>query len=63
MGGGTPSVLSGEQMARILETLQAVFVLEKKPEITLEMNPGTADREKLKLYREIGENRLSIGLQ
>lgn len=63
LGGGTPSVLSGEQMARILETLQAVFVLEKKPEITLEMNPGTADREKLKLYREMGVNRLSIGLQ
>ena len=63
LGGGTPSVLSGEQMARILETLQAVFVLEKKPEITLEMNPGTADREKLKLYREMGVNRLSIGIQ
>lgn len=63
LGGGTPSVLSGEQMARILETLQNVFAIEKKPEITLEMNPGTADRDKLKVYRKMGVNRLSIGLQ
>lgn len=62
-GGGTPSVLEGEQTERILKKIRDTFRVEKYAEITLEMNPGTAQKEKLLLYRELGINRLSIGLQ
>lgn len=62
-GGGTPSVLEGEQIERILKRIRDIFQMEKDPEITLEMNPGTAEKEKLSLYRKAGINRLSIGLQ
>lgn len=62
-GGGTPSVLTGEQTERILDALHEVFLLEKEPEITLEMNPGTGEMKKLMEYRKMGINRLSIGLQ
>lgn len=63
VGGGTPSVLEAGQMERVLGKIQDVFELEKKPEITLEMNPGTVTEEKLQCYKENGVNRLSIGLQ
>lgn len=63
VGGGTPSVLKAEQMERILHTVQEVFQLEKRPEITIEMNPGTVTEEKLTTYKAYGVNRLSIGLQ
>lgn len=62
-GGGTPSVLEGEQMERIMKAIRQTFQIEKKAEITLEMNPGTALREKLDLYRQLGINRLSMGIQ
>ena len=62
-GGGTPSVLEGEQIERILKRIRDIFQMEKDPEITLEMNPGTADNDKLSLYRKAGINRLSIDLQ
>lgn len=62
-GGGTPSVLEGEQTERILKKIRDIFRVEKDAEITLEMNPGTAQKEKLLLYRELGINRLSMGLQ
>lgn len=62
-GGGTPSVLEGEQMERIMKAICQTFQIEKKAEITLEMNPGTALREKLDLYRQLGINRLSMGIQ
>lgn len=63
VGGGTPSVLEAGQMEGVLGNIQEVFELEKKPEITLEMNPGTVTEEKLQRYKENGVNRLSIGLQ
>lgn len=50
-------------MERILGAVSKVFWLEKKPEITVEMNPGTVTEEKLKSYKRAGVNRLSIGLQ
>ena len=62
-GGGTPSVLEGEQMERIMKAIRQTFQIEKTAEITLEMNPGTALREKLDLYRQLGINRLSMGIQ
>ena len=51
VGGGTPSILTGEQIERIFDTISKVFWLEKRPEITLEMNPGTVTAEKLKAYK------------
>ena len=62
-GGGTPSILETGQIERIMGALRQTFRIEKKAEITLEMNPGTAQKEKLKVYRQLGINRLSIGIQ
>lgn len=62
-GGGTPSILETGQIERIMGALRQTFRIEKKAEITLEMNPGTARKEKLKAYRQLGINRLSIGIQ
>lgn len=62
-GGGTPSLLSGEQLEKIMGVLRGAFALEEDAEISLEMNPGTVTEEKLLAYRRAGVNRLSIGLQ
>jgi len=62
-GGGTPSLLEIEQLETILEFLRQHFNLAQDCEITLEMNPGTTEREKLPLFKELGINRLSIGIQ
>ncbi|HWQ96613.1 MAG TPA: radical SAM family heme chaperone HemW [Clostridia bacterium] len=62
-GGGTPSLLSGEQMRRILSSLSTHFDIRANAEISMECNPGTVTPEKLAAYREAGINRLSIGLQ
>lgn len=63
IGGGTPSILSGKQMMKIMDCLRDHFSFRENVEITIEANPGTLDAEKLKLYREAGINRLSMGLQ
>lgn len=63
MGGGTPSLLNGEQLKRILQTVFSCFEVEADAEITMESNPGTLTLEKLRAYRKAGVNRLSIGLQ
>ena len=63
LGGGTPSLLTPAQIARILDRLSEVFRIAAGAEITLEINPGTADRKKLHEYRRTGINRLSIGIQ
>ena len=62
-GGGTPSLLSPEQVKKILDTLRDVFDVSDTCEITLEANPGTIDEKKLIGFREAGINRLSIGIQ
>ena len=62
-GGGTPSILSGEQMAYIFMNLRNVFEIAENAEITTEANPGTVSREKLCAYRDAGINRISFGLQ
>ena len=62
-GGGTPSLLTAEQMKEILDGVRTHFRLEDTAEITMELNPGTATREHLIGYRSAGVNRLSIGLQ
>lgn len=62
-GGGTPSILPGQAIFRIMEALREKFSFRKGAEITLEANPGTVDKEKLSFYRKAGINRLSFGLQ
>lgn len=63
VGGGTPSVLRGEQMEQLLCAVRENYHVETDAEITVEVNPGTADAEKFSCYRRAGVNRLSIGLQ
>ena len=62
-GGGTPTLLSVEQMARLIRCVDEKFGIADGAEITAETNPKTADREKLEKMRECGINRLSIGMQ
>lgn len=62
-GGGTPSVLNVFLTEKILSTVKKVFAVNAGAEITLEINPGTASLDKLKRYKELGINRLSIGVQ
>lgn len=62
-GGGTPSLLTGAQMADVIEALCAHYPVDPDAEITVECNPGTATLERLAAYRFAGANRLSIGLQ
>ncbi len=62
-GGGTPSVLSADQILRILQALRETFCILPDAEISLEMNPGTADEEKLRALKNAGINRLSMGVQ
>lgn len=62
-GGGTPSILDVSLTEQILTTVRNCFDVNQSAEITLEVNPGTASLEKLKRYKELGINRLSIGVQ
>lgn len=62
-GGGTPSLLSIEQLAQILQTISAVFHVQDSAEITLEANPGGLDAAYLAAIRRLGVTRLSLGAQ
>ena len=62
-GGGTPSILSCEEIEKIMAAIKEHFCLAIDAEITMECNPGTVSRNKLNRIRELGINRLSIGLQ
>ena len=62
-GGGTPSVLTESQLEKILNALHKYYKLNKNAEITLECNPGEINFKKLKGFRNLGINRLSIGFQ
>ena len=63
IGGGTPSVLDGEDIEQIMCAVRTYFKVRPDAEITIECNPGTLDEEKLQAYKRVGINRLSIGLQ
>ena len=63
LGGGTPSVLSGGDAARIFRALKESFDIAENPEITLEVNPGTVTEEKTAAWKNAGISRISIGLQ
>lgn len=62
-GGGTPSLLTPEQIGRILEEVRSAFRISEDAEVTLEANPGTLTAESLEGYRKTGINRLSMGVQ
>lgn len=62
-GGGTPSLLTKGELASIMSTIREYFQLSATPEITFEVNPDDATTENLADWKEVGINRLSIGLQ
>ena len=62
-GGGTPSLLSAEQVQRLLSTVQRTMAVTADAEITMECNPGTVTLASLNGYKAAGINRLSIGVQ
>ena len=63
IGGGTPSLVDPKYISRLLEVCSKYMTVDPEAEISLESNPGTLTYDNLKIYREAGINRLSIGLQ
>ncbi len=63
IGGGTPTSIDPVYIKRIMDYIYENFNTKKTREITMEANPGTIDREKAVTYKEIGINRISMGLQ
>ncbi|MFZ9029473.1 MAG: radical SAM family heme chaperone HemW [Crocinitomicaceae bacterium] len=62
-GGGTPSVLNADELHRILKNVRENYAVDENVEITLEANPDDINIELLKIWKEEGVNRLSIGVQ
>lgn len=63
IGGGTPSHIDGKYIKRILDFVNLNFNTKDLEEVTIEINPGTLDLKKAKIYKEAGINRISIGVQ
>jgi oxygen-independent coproporphyrinogen-3 oxidase len=63
IGGGTPSLLAAEHFDSILSQIRNAFIVSPNPEITVEVNPADTTREYLESLRQIGINRLNIGVQ
>ena len=62
-GGGTPSLFSPKAFDTLIKKLENTFGLGKDCEITIEANPGTFDKEHFYGYRDVGINRMSLGIQ
>ncbi|MDJ0572983.1 MAG: radical SAM family heme chaperone HemW [Pleurocapsa sp. MO_192.B19] len=62
-GGGTPSLLSPQKLAQIIQAIALHFGLANNAEISMEIDPGTFDRDKLLGYLDAGLNRFSLGVQ
>jgi oxygen-independent coproporphyrinogen III oxidase len=62
-GGGTPSLLSAEQVEKVLTSVNHEFDVSPDAEITMEMNPATVTPETLAAYKDLGINRASFGVQ
>ncbi len=62
-GGGTPSLMEPEDLARVIQSIELNFGIAADCEITMEANPDTVTAERLLGYRKAGINRLSIGMQ
>ena len=63
LGGGSPSVLSEQQIENLVKLIQERFPIAPGSEITIEANPDDLNPSKLKAYRELGMNRISLGVQ
>jgi len=63
VGGGTPTVLGADQLEQVLGAARRHFALAPDCEVTSEANPGSADRAKFRAARDLGVNRLSLGVQ
>ena len=63
IGGGTPSIIDANLIKDLIVTIKKCFDVDEAAEITIEVNPGAVDKEKLDTYKKAGINRLSIGLQ
>jgi len=63
LGGGTPSLFAPAAIERLLAAVRARLPLEPGAEVTLEANPGSFERERLRAYRDAGVTRLSLGVQ
>jgi len=63
LGGGTPSLLEGEQMATVLDRIRGAFPLEASAEVTAECNPDDVTPARLRAYRAAGVTRISLGVQ
>jgi oxygen-independent coproporphyrinogen III oxidase len=63
LGGGTPSMLSPGHLTRLFSALHETIDFIQLDEVTLEANPATFDAEKAALFRELGVNRVSLGIQ
>ncbi len=62
-GGGTPSVLTPQQIETLMEQARSLFTLTTDAEITMEVNPGTVTQDYLNFLRQSGFNRINIGVQ
>ncbi|MGR5149092.1 radical SAM family heme chaperone HemW [Photobacterium alginatilyticum] len=63
IGGGTPSLISPEEIGRLLKAIEARIPFSENIEITMEANPGTVEAGRFTAYRKVGVNRISIGIQ
>lgn len=63
LGGGTPTILTAEQLVQVLEKCQDFFTWSQDVEVTVEANPGTVDLDKLHRLKAAGVNRISFGVQ
>ena len=63
LGGGTPSILTPDELINLMDNIYSNFNIKKDAEITMECNPGTLNKEKLETIKSLGINRLSMGLQ
>lgn len=62
-GGGTPSFMEVDYISEIIRNIKSNFSVKNNTEISLETNPGTVSLDKLKLFKQAGINRISIGIQ
>ena len=63
IGGGTPTTLNERQLEKLLNGIRSIYSLPKGAEFTMEANPESVSFEKLKIMRDYGVNRLSMGVQ
>jgi putative oxygen-independent coproporphyrinogen III oxidase len=62
-GGGTPSLMSGKSVGRVLQKIAALWPMANDPEVTLEANPASAEAARFVDYHAAGVNRVSLGIQ